>query len=438
MAKPRNAPPSTGLRALRRRLRASRRVGELELASQACANILERQPGDRRALLLQAWLAERRGDSQAVDGYLAELEERAAALGLLRERNRLALRRASLRDNLGAPARALFERALELAVASSDGRAVFRARRALLEIAVRGDEAAEISAALEALVTAGGEAGSVAEALAAVSALAAHAGAAAVPAARLLASRALANGETEVAASWLRELLRLQPEDGAAARALEQLLLTAARWMDLADMYAQQASRLEGAERAERLLRLAELLEDELELPSEAARTWGAAAGAGLGADALREQIRLHRELGDAASSRRSLDEAVERAGPAGDALVELLLLRARWRRSQGDRTGAAEDLERLLRSAPGSWPALRERAELKAEAADPAGARALELALERPGVPAAERLASYRCLARLYEGPLKRPAEAKRAWEQVLRDDPQARDPPAAERSQP
>ncbi len=429
--------PRDPLRALRRRLRACRRVGELALAESACAGILEAAPGDRRAVALQAWLAERRGNSQEVDGHLADLEERALERGFVRARNRLALRRATFRDSIGAPARSLFERALELAAESADAQAVYRARRALLDIAARGGEQTEVGAALDAFVAAAGEAGALGEALHLVSGLASGPTAVGPPAIRLLANRALANGEAEIAAGWLRELLTRQPTDVAAARALEQIALAGAHWDELADLYALQAQKSEGAERAERLMRFAELLEDELGRPSEAVRAWGLATAAGLGLDSVREQLRLYRELSDAAGARRCLDEAVERANPGGEPLVEALLLRARWRRAQGDRVGAAEDLERALKSSPGSFPTLRERAELKAEAGDASGARALELALERPGVPAAERAEGYRCTARLYEGPLARPAEAQRAWEQVRREDPDGHEPAAEERAE-
>ncbi|HUB10195.1 MAG TPA: hypothetical protein VMB50_24540 [Myxococcales bacterium] len=437
---PRPRPPSASknpLRALRRRLRASRRVGELALAEEACARILEAKPDDRRAVAVQAWLAERRGDSQAVDGHLADLEERALARGLVRARNRLALRRASFRDNVGAPARGLFERALELASATADSQGIYRARRALLDIAIRGGEVAEIATALEALLPAAGDAGALGEALTAVSSLASGATPVAVPATRLLANRALANGEDVVAAGWLRELLGRKPDDLTAARSLEQLALAGGRWEELADLYALQAQKSEGAERAERLARLAELMEDELGRPAEAVRAWGLAVVAGLGLDALREQLRLCHEIGDTLSARRALEEAVERAGPSGELLAATLLLRARWRRGHGDRPGAADDLERALRASPGSWPALRERAELKAEAGDAAGARALELALERPGVTGADRVDGYRCLAKLYDGVLKRPADAQRAWEQVRREDPDAREPAPEERAE-
>jgi tetratricopeptide (TPR) repeat protein len=426
-----------GIGALRRRLRASRRVGELELAGRACTDILETMPDDRRAVAVQAWIAERRGDSQGVDRHLGELEERAAAKGFLKDRNRLALRRATFRDNLGQPSRPHFERALELATATRDALVIYRARKALLDIAVRCGEITEVSGALEALLPTAADAGALAEALAAVSALASTKTPAGVPAARLLANRALANGEELVAAGWFRELLGRLPYDVTATRALEQLAIARGSWEELADLYALQAQKSEGAERAERLARLAELLEDELNRPTEAVRAWGLASLAGLGMDALREQLRVYREIGDTLSARRTLEKAIERAGASGEALAETLLLRGRFRRNQGDRPGALEDLERALKVSPGSMEAMRERAELKAETGDVSGARALELALERPGLAPVERENGYRCLAKLYEGALKRPADAQRAWEHLRREDPEGREPVTEDRTE-
>jgi tetratricopeptide (TPR) repeat protein len=176
------------------------------------------------------------------------------------------------------------------------------------------------------------------------------------------------------------------------------------------------------------LAQVAELFEDELGRPLDASRAYGEAAAAGLGLPAMKEQFRIHREAGDVAGARRCLDEGVDRAGE-GEALAETLLLRARWRRAQQELGGASEDLERALRSAPSYWPALFERAEIKTALGDSAGALSLELALGRPGVGEAERAAGHRCLAKLYAGPLERPAEAKRAWERVHKEDPDARD---------
>ncbi len=173
---------------------------------------------------------------------------------------------------------------------------------------------------------------------------------------------------------------------------------------------------------------MAELLEDELDLPAEAAEVYGAAAGLGLDLSAVKEQFRIHREAGDVVGARRCLDEGVDRPG-SGEVLAETLLLRARWRKAQQDLAGASEDLEKALRAAPSHWPALLERAEIKTALGDSAGARSLELALERPGVGEVERAAGHRCLAKLFAGPLQRPVEARRAWERVHREDPEARD---------
>jgi hypothetical protein len=403
-------------------------VGELQLAEQACARILERLPEDRRAIALRTWLAERQGNSESVDLGLAELAQHAEARGFLRDRNRLALRRAFLRDQMGAPALGLFQSALEQATASSDTYAVFLARQGIAGVLVRAGDPRELEPALEAYLAVASTVGGEAHALAMVSAIAIGPTSSASVAARLLWRRALVNGEVGTAIGWLRELVRRDPGSASEGQELEILCIARGLWSDLADLYRMQAEGLAGAQQGERLARLAELLEDELNLPSEAARLYGAAALAGLGLSAVKEQFRIHREAGDVAGAQRCLNEGVDRA-EGGEALAEALLLRARWRKAQQELVGASEDLEKALRSAPSYWPALLERAEIKTALGDSAGARSLELALERPGVGEAERAAGHRCLAKLYAGPLQRPAEARRAWERVHREDPDARD---------
>ncbi len=424
----RSNPAQTTLKGLRRQLRASRRVGELGLAEQACAQILERLPGDRRTTAVRTWLAEKQGNSQSVDLGLAELAQRAEALGFLRDRNRLGLRRAFLRDQMGAPSLGLFQSALEQATASGDRYAIFLSRQGIVGSLVRTGEPRELEPALEAYLAVASTVGGEAHALALLSAVAIGPSASAHVAARLLWSRCLANGEVGTALGWLRELLRSDAAHAPDGGQLELLCIARGLWAELADLYRLQAEALPDARRGERLVRLAELLEDELGRPGEAATIYGDAASAGLGLSAMKEQFRIHREAGDIAGARRCLDEGVARAG-GGETLAETLLLRARWRRAQQELAGASEDLERALRGAPSYWPALLERAEIKTALGDSAGALSLELALGRPGVGESERAAGYRCLARLYAGPLQRPAEARRAWERVHREDPDARD---------
>lgn len=398
------------------------------MASQVAERILDQRPGDRRVAAVRCWMAGRQGHSQEADTALGELAARAEELGLLRDRNRLALRRARLRDGLGAPARALFEEALELALGSQDGLGAFLAREELAALAVRMGDRRTAEEALTAFLATAIETGREAQALARTAALASLGSEGGSAAALVLGRRALLRGEPKVAAGWLQEALRRDPANGRAASHLEALCLGQGLWDDLASLYQFQAERSTGLAQAGALAKLAELLEDEQAKPREALAAYEAAALAGLGVQALREQLRLCREIGDLPHAQRALDDGVSRA-QAPDPLSEVLLLRARWRRSQGDGRGAWDDLERALELRPGFWPAIFERAEVQSSLGEAGGAQALQLALDRPGVAAADRADGYRCLARLLAGPLGRPTEARAAWERVYREDPDSRE---------
>ncbi|MHB1844539.1 MAG: hypothetical protein ACYCWW_06860, partial [Deltaproteobacteria bacterium] len=367
---------------------------------------------------------ERLGDSQKVDVALAELGSRAEELGFLRARNRLALRRAALRDGLGAPARGLFEHALELAKSSGDPAARLLAWQGLAQIAVNNADGDLTKSAVLEILKLGVELGREPEVLQRVSVLAVSPGKGAAVAAKLLGLRALQRNEPLIAGSWLREALRRDPTDAVAASQLEALCIAQAVWLELAGLYQFQAERSEGPRRAAYLARLAELLEDELGRKPEASAAYGAAAAAGLGLSALREQVRILQEAQDKAGAARALDEGVARA-PAGEARAEALLLRASYRRAQSELPGAAEDLERAVQMVPDFWPALIARAEVRAKLGDPMAARSLELALGRPGIEPSDLATGWSCVAQLYGGPLGKPEEARRAWEIVHREDP-------------
>ncbi len=419
--------PTSPLKSHRRQLRASRRVREWRLAERAAGQILDLRPDDRRAVAARAWIAHAQGDSMGIDAGLVELAQKAEARGLFRDRNRLLLRRAFLHDQLGAPALGLFRHALEQAAASGDARAAFLAWQGIVGAAVRGGDPGELAEALDGYLAAAAAAGAEGYALQVTSGVAAGSGPQAAVAARALARRAAGNGELDVAAGWLRELVRRGPADAAAAGELETFCLAHARWTELADLYRIVAGRAAGAERAEALSRLAELLEDELDRPLEAAEAWAAAAPE-LGVAAVREELRIHQERGDRASARRALDRAIAGA-PGRTARAEALLLRASFLRAQKEAAAAEADLARALREDPACWPALAERAELAAARGEAAVAEPLERALREAELPPDARVGLLRCLARLSSGPLGRPAEARRAWEQVHAEDPEDRE---------
>ncbi len=416
------------LRALRRQLRATRRIGEHAMALQVAERLLEATPGDRRALAIRASLADRLGDSSTVDLTLAELASRAESLGFFRDRNRLALRRARLHDSLGAPPRGLYEHALQLSRQAGDALACLAAWRGLAQISVRMGDAELAKTAVIELLKLGVETGRELEVLQALSALAVGTGKGAATIARLLGLRALQRNEPLVAGSWLREALRRDPSDALAASQLETLCLGRALWAELAGLRQFQAEHSDGPRRAAQLARLAEILEDELDRKPEASAAYGAAAAAGMGLPALREQVRILRETNDRSGAARALDEGVARA-QAGEARAAALHLRSQWRRAQGELPAAAEDLDRAIEMVPDFWPALIDRAEIGAKLGEPMAARALELALERPGIPPADLARGWRCVAQLYAGPLGKPVEARRAWEIVRREDPEDRE---------
>lgn len=217
------------------------------------------------------------------------------------------------------------------------------------------------------------------------------------------------------------------PLDRAALQRLEAQLIARKKWRELAQLYLDRADRAQDtAERAEALTRLAELLENELQDPAGAARTYGDIFALTGDRAALQEQVRLLGLRGDPALVQRALDEAVKRAATA-KARGAALLTRAERALAAGQTARAWADFNAAEALIPGSIPVL---AGLLRCAPDPTRAALLSVRLRDTLAAAArrtpDRLDALRTLANVAESSLRNPRLAQWAWTEVLGEEPE------------
>jgi hypothetical protein len=234
------------------------------------------------------------------------------------------------------------------------------------------------------------------------------------------AEEAEVQGNKAEAAALLTAAVKEAPSP-VAQRKLEAHYIARRAWVELAQHYRDRASRESPPLRCDTLVRLAELLENELHDGPGAARVYGELVALG-DPRALSEQLRLLASPADLSGVRRAVESAVEHSvGPAAraDALVargEVLLAGRQVQRARAD-------FQAALDCAPGHLGATAGLAEA-AEKGEGGPIQALQEALRampprRPG-----RGELYRRLARVAE-PLGEGALLRQAWTEVLAELP-------------
>jgi tetratricopeptide (TPR) repeat protein len=215
--------------------------------------------------------------------------------------------------------------------------------------------------------------------------------------------------------------------DRAAMQRLEAQLIARKKWPELAHLYLDRADKAEDtAERAEVLTRLAEVLENELQDPAGAARTYGDIVALTGDRAALQEQVRLLSLRGDPALVQRALDEAVKRATTA-KTRGAALLTRAERALAAGQTAKAWADFNAAEALIPGNIPVL---AGLMRCAPDPTRAAMLAVRLRDTLTEAPrrtpDRLEALRTLASVAEESMRNPRLAQWAWTEVLGEEPE------------
>jgi thioredoxin-like negative regulator of GroEL len=214
-------------------------------------------------------------------------------------------------------------------------------------------------------------------------------------------------------------------EELARSQKLEAQLIARQAWRELAQLYLKRADRAkDAAVRAEALTRLAEVMENELQDPSGAARMYREIVELTGDRTALREQVRLLSTRGDASLVRRALDEAIQRARTARARAGALLTRGERWLH-MGEPGRARSDFEAAEALAPGMLPVLAGLLRCVANAERPAIAERLRLALATAPRRALDRLEGLRMLAQAAEESLGDLRLAQWAWTEVLAESP-------------
>ncbi|MGA9524775.1 MAG: hypothetical protein WBV82_25175, partial [Myxococcaceae bacterium] len=186
---------------------------------------------------------------------------------------------------------------------------------------------------------------------------------------------------------------------------LEANFIARRAWPELAEFYRSQlAEAATPSERVEWQVRLAELLENELDDREGALRAWENVVRESGDDVALREQVRLLKMWDDASGIRRAVDLAVEAAHDSGQG-ARVLTLRAELHLRAGDPARAREDFAQALTLLPDHLPALAGLAEAEASLGGGGALLTLAAALQAAPRRVPERLALYRRLAQLAEG---------------------------------
>ncbi|MCY1016378.1 tetratricopeptide repeat protein [Pyxidicoccus sp. MSG2] len=214
-------------------------------------------------------------------------------------------------------------------------------------------------------------------------------------------------------------------EEQVRSQKLEAQLIARQAWRELAQLYLKRADRAKDATvRAEALTRLAEVMENELQDPSGAARMYREIVELTGDRTALREQVRLLSTRGDASLVRRALDEAIQRARTARARAGALLTRGERWLH-MGEPGRARSDFEAAEALAPGMLPVLAGLLRCVSAAERPAIAERLRLALATAPRRALDRLEGLRMLAQAAEESLGDLRLAQWAWTEVLAESP-------------
>lgn len=382
--------------------RLYRQMGWLDRAVAHLRGAIADSGGDARVRRAHAAMAARAGDLAPLAAALAESARIRGHQGRSRSAARLCLAEAGVRGRLGdlrAASSAFAQAAQHFASFGAAGRAfdawAVSARALFAALAPR----AEVDAAVAQVARAGKTAGRVDEA-------------------KALAKELLPPLPPPPAPPTAR------PLDPAAART-ESQLIAQARWGELAHFYRERATQVESpVDRAEILSRLAEVLAEELSDPGSAAEAYGRIVALSGDPAALSAQLRILDEIGDAEGHARAAEAAIA-ASPdpraRGEAFVARgeRLLRARKLRA------AAPDFERARALDPANLRALVGLAECRGADGDGSLVPEVEAALAPLPRGTPGRGAQYRRLAQLFEWPLGDLDRCRRAWAEVLEEDP-------------
>jgi tetratricopeptide (TPR) repeat protein len=216
-----------------------------------------------------------------------------------------------------------------------------------------------------------------------------------------------------------------QDEEGAWQRR-EAYLIARKAWPELAQLYLARADQARDPElRAEALTRLAEVMENELNDPSGAARMYREIVTLTGDRTALKEQVRLLSQRGEPTLVRRALDEAVKGARTPKDRAAAYLT-RAERSLEVGEHHQAKADFETAEALTPGMLLVLAGLLRCVPDAERPTIANRLRSALSAIPRRAPDRLDALRVLATVAEEQLKDARLAQWAWSEVLAEAPE------------
>ncbi|RJS16180.1 hypothetical protein DRW03_31585 [Corallococcus sp. H22C18031201] len=212
----------------------------------------------------------------------------------------------------------------------------------------------------------------------------------------------------------------------ARSQRMEAQLIAKRSWRELAQLYLKRAEQAkEPQARAEVLTRLAEVMETELKDSVGAARVYREIVELTGDRDALREQIRLLTQRGDASVVRRALDEAILNARTPRARASALLTRGERWLHL-AELGKARRDFHAAEAIAPGLLPVLAGLVRCVADSERPAIAERLKQACIGAPRRTVDRLDALKVLASTAENVLGDLRLAQWAWAEALSESPE------------
>ncbi|MBJ6761002.1 tetratricopeptide repeat protein [Myxococcaceae bacterium JPH2] len=213
----------------------------------------------------------------------------------------------------------------------------------------------------------------------------------------------------------------------ARSQRMEAQLIAKRSWRELAQLYLKRAEfTKEPQARAEVLTRLAEVMETELKDPVGAARVYREIVELTGDRDALREQVRLLTQRGDASVVRRALDEAILNARTPRARASALLTRGERWLHL-AELGKARRDFHAAEAIAPGVLPVLAGLVRCVADSERPTVAERLKQACIAAPRRTVDRLDALKVLASTAENVLGDLRLAQWAWAEALSESPES-----------
>ncbi|HLK99025.1 MAG TPA: hypothetical protein VK539_00495 [Myxococcaceae bacterium] len=214
-------------------------------------------------------------------------------------------------------------------------------------------------------------------------------------------------------------------DDPATLQRAESQLIARKAWRELAQFYLARAERAKDPSiRAQALTQLAEVMENELNDPSGAARMYREIVALTGERTALKEQVRLLSQRGDTTLVRRAVDEAVQSARTP-KARADAYLTRAEFALSLGQSAQAKADFETAEALTPGLLLVRAGLVRCVSDEERPAAAQRMRGVLAAAPRRAPDRLDALRVLASVAEEQLKDVPLALWAWTEVLTEEP-------------